>query len=51
MTNTISTVFTTLTSGVTDAVDAYMGVAILIMAGLCALALGAKFIPKKKKIV
>jgi len=51
MTNTISSVFTATTAGLTSGIDAYIGIAVVVIGALAALALASKFIPKKKKIV
>lgn len=50
MTNTISSIYTTVTTGFTQAVDGYVGIAVLVTVTLAGLALAAKFLPRKKKI-
>jgi len=51
MTNTISSVFTDVTSGLTDGINAYTGIAVAVIGTLAALALAGKFLPKKKKVI
>lgn len=51
MTNTLSSIFTSVTTGFTSAVDGYVGIAVLCIGVLAGLALAAKFLPRKKKVI
>ena len=51
MTNTISTIFATATSGLSSAVDGWIAIGVTITVGLVGFALFNKFAPKKKKVV
>lgn len=51
MTNTMDSVYTTLTTGLTGVVNGWTGLMLAIIATLAALAIGAKFMPRKKKVI
>lgn len=50
MTNTMSSIFTTVTTGFTDVFNGYTALTIGVIVVLCGIALAAKFMPKKKKV-
>jgi hypothetical protein len=51
MTNTLSSVYSTVSTGITGVVDGWIGIGIAITLGLAAFALARKFVPQKKKVV
>lgn len=51
MTNTMETVFTGLTGQLTGVINGYTGIMLAVIGTLAALAIGAKFLPRKKKII
>ena len=51
MTNTIASIYNTVTTGVSGAVDGWVAVGVLITVALTGFALAKKFLPQRKKVV
>ena len=51
MTNTLSSIYTTVSSGISGVVDGWISIGVLITLALAGFALARKFAPQKKKVV
>lgn len=51
MTNTLATMYSSATTGITGAVDGFVAIGVLITLALAGFAVVAKFLPRKKKVV
>ena len=51
MTNTLSSIYTTVSSGISNVVDGWVGIAVVITLALAGLAIARKFAPQKRKVV